>query len=179
MGIETSEPIRIVTLEKTAHNWSGLTQDLAFGELRLIPRSNFLEQKSPLPLNQGFHFAWFWTGHYVWSDAEVPAELVHANRVTQHSNFEWTLDQAHYTLEAGATPGEVLVHLDTETPGFETFVAQIDGAGSHNVKAVFPWKLHPGSNRLKVWPRNDGGRDGIASWIALDMPASSTLVSRR
>lgn len=169
---EAAEPIRIVKIEKTVHNWDGLTKDLGFAELRLIPRSNFLEQKSPLPLNQGFLRAWFWTGHYVWSDAEVPAELLHANRVTQHGNFEWTLNQAHYALEAGSAPGEVVVHLDTETPGFQTFLAEIDGAAQRPVSAVFPWKLHPGLNRLKVWPRNNAGRDGIASWIALRMPGS-------
>jgi len=165
------EPIRIINIEKTVHKWDGLRGDLAFAELRLIPRSNFLEQKSPLPLNQGFLRAWFWTGHYVWTDAEVPAELLHANRVTQHGNFEWTLNQAHYVLEARSRPGELLVHLDTETPGFETFLAEIDGAVPRPVTAVLPWKLHPGSNRLKVWPRNNAGRDGIASWIALEMPA--------
>jgi hypothetical protein len=169
---EAAEPIRIVKIEKTVHNWDGLAKDLAFAELRLIPRSNFLEQKSPLPLNQGFLRAWFWTGHYVWSDAEVPAELLHANRVTQHGNFEWTLNQARYALEVGTAPGEVLVHLDTETPGFETFLAEIDGAAQRPVSAVFPWKLHPGLNRLKVWPRNNAGRDGIPSWIALRMPVS-------
>jgi len=31
--------------------------------------------------------------------------------------------------------------------------------------------LHGGNNRLKVWPRNNAGSDGIASWIELEMPA--------
>ena len=167
---EAAEPVRIVEIEKTAHKWTGLTEDLGFAELRLIPRSNFLEQKAPLPLNQGFLRAWFWTGHHVWSDSDAPAELLHANRVTQPGNFEWTLNQAHYVLEARPSPGEIRVHLDTETPGFETFLAEIDGAGRRPVSAIFSWKLHPGSNRLRVWPRNDAGREGISSWLELEMP---------
>src|SRR5208337_1864189 len=137
--------------------------------LKLIPRSNFLEQKWPLPLNQGTSET-FWTGHYVWTDADAPAEPVHPNLVTRRGNFEWTLNQAHYVLEPTSARGEFLVHLDTETPGFETFMAEIDGGEKSPVAAIFPWKLHAGRNRLKVWPRNIAGRDGIASWIDLEMP---------
>ena len=108
---------------------------------------------------------WLWTGFDVWTDADVPAELIHPNLVTRHGNFEWTLNQAHYALEPTSRQGEFLVHLDTETPGFETFLAEIDDAEKSPVTAIFPWKLHAGRNRLKVWPRNNAGRDGIASWI--------------
>jgi hypothetical protein len=144
---------------------------MSFAELRLIPRSNFLEQKWPLPLNNG-KGGWSWSGFEVWTDADVPAEMIYPNLVTRHGNFEWTLNQAHFALEPGSTPGEFLVHLDTETPGLDTFLAEIDGGEKSPVAAVFPWKLHAGRNRLKVWPRNNGGRDGIASWIDLEMPGT-------
>jgi hypothetical protein len=154
----------------TVHQWRGLDVDMSFAELRLIPRSNFLEQKWPLPLNNG-RSGWNWTGFDVWTDADVPAQLIHPNLVTRHGDFEWTLNQAHFVLEPTATTGEFLVHLDTETPGFETFLAEIDAAEKSPVAAIFSWKLHPGRNRLKVWPRNNAGRDGIASWIELEMPS--------
>ena len=163
------EPTRIVHIVDTIHHWRRLDVDFAFAELRLIPRSNFLEQKWPLPLNNG-KTVWTWTGFDVWTDADVPAEPIHPNLVTRHGNFEWTLNQAHFVLEPTSTRGELLVHLDTETPGFETFLAEIDGGEKSPVTAIFPWKLHAGRNRLKVWPRNNAGRDGIASWIDLEMP---------
>jgi len=162
------EPIRIVRIADTVHQWRGLDVDMSFAELRLIPRSNFLEQKWPLPLNNG-KADWTWTGFEVWSDADAPAELIHPNLVTRHGNFEWTLNQAHYALEPTSKRGEFLVHLDTETPGFATFLAEIDGSKNSPVTAIFPWKLHAGRNRLKVWPRNNAGRDGIASWIELEL----------
>jgi hypothetical protein len=142
---------------------------MSFAEMRLIPRSNFLEQKWPLPLNNG-KGPWTWNGFEVWTDADVPAEMIHPNLVTRPGNFEWTLNQAHFALEPTSTRGEFRVHLDTETPGFDTFLAEIDGGGKSPVAAIFPWMLHAGHNRLKVWPRNNAGRDGIASWIDLEMP---------
>ena len=163
------EPTRIVHIVGIVHPWRGLDVDMSFAELRLIPRSNFLEQKWPLPLNNG-KGGWTWNGYEVWTDADVPAEMLYPNLVTRHGNFEWTLNQAHFALEPTSTPGEFLVHLDTETPGFETFLAEIDGGEKSPVTAIFPWKLHAGRNHLKVWPRNNAGRDGIASWIDLEMP---------
>jgi hypothetical protein len=151
-----------------AFQWRGLDVDMSFAELRLIPRSNFLEQRSPLPLNNG-KGGWTWDGFDVWNDANAPAEPVHPNLVTRRGNLEWTLNQAHFVLEPTSTPGEFLVYLDTETPGFEKFLAEIDGGERSSVAAIFPWKLHPGRNSLRVWPRNNAGRDGIASWIDLEM----------
>jgi hypothetical protein len=163
---------RIVQIADSGQRWRGLDVDMSFAELRLIPRSNFLGQKWPLPLNNG-KYGWTWTGFEVWTDAEVPAEPIYPNLVTRPGNFQWTLNQAHFVLEATLTPGELMVHLDTETPGFETFLAEIDNGKIYPVAAIFPWRLHAGRNRLKVWPRNNAGRDGIASWIDLELPVGN------
>ena len=168
--VEPTRIVHIIDTHSEVGQWRGLDADISFAELRLIPRSNFLEQKWPLPLNNG-RWGWNWPGFEVWTDKEVPAQPIYPNLVTRHGNFEWTLNQAHFALEPTSTAGEFHVHLDTETPGFATFVAEIDGGNKANVPAVFPWKLHAGRNRLKVWPRNDAGRDGIASWIDVDMPS--------
>lgn len=164
-----AEPIRIVHLVEGGKRWEGLRGWPAFLELRLIPRSNFLEKKSPLPLNQGMR-GWFWTGHHVWSDADQPASLLYGNRVSDRRNWEWTLNQARYTLEATATAGELRVHLDTRTPGFDTFLADVDAAGAKPVTSGFIWKLRPGKNALEVRPRNVAGREGITSRVVIDRP---------
>jgi hypothetical protein len=94
--------------------------------------------------------------------------LLFGNRVSKHSDFEWTLNQAHYVLEPSKEPGSFRVHLDSETPSLETFLAEIDGAEKKPVSTGFNWTLHPGKNQLRVRPRNVAGREGIASWISLD-----------
>jgi hypothetical protein len=167
------EPVRVVAAERTKNKqfaWKGLGGPDPLNwylELRMIPRSNFLQAKSPLPLNQGTD-EWSWTGHYVWTDAEAPAGLLFGHRVTKREDFEWTLNQAHYVLEPGNAPGIFRVHLDTETPSFETFLAEIDGGAKKSVASGFTWTLHPGKNQLRVRPRNVAGREGIPSWITLE-----------
>jgi hypothetical protein len=170
---EPVEPVRVVAAERTKNKqfpWKGIggpDPSNWYLELRMIPRSNFLQAKSPLPLNQGTD-EWSWTGHYVWTDAEVPAGLLFGHRVTKRGDFEWTLNQAHYVLEPDKAPGIFRVHLDTETPSFETFLAEVDAGEKKSVASVFTWTLHPGKNQLRVRPRNIAGREGIPSWIALE-----------
>ena len=160
-------PIEIVHLREGGKRWMGLTDWPAFLELRMIPRSNFLQAKAPLPLNQGMR-GWFWSGHHVWTDADYPASMLYGQRGSDRRNWEWTLNQAHLALEATTKPGELRVHLDTDTPGFESFQADIDGSGFKRVASGFIWKLHAGKNRLEVRSRNNAGREGIVSRVELE-----------
>jgi hypothetical protein len=161
--------VRIVRLAGTKYAWEGLTAWPPFGELRLIPRSNFLEERAPLPLNQGLR-GWFWTGHAVWTDDELPASRIYPHRVRRRGDFEWTLNRIHVTLEAGAARGELRVHLDTETPGFETFLVRIDGGDWTPARTGFAWSLRPGRNLLEVRSRNRAGREGITSSTLIESP---------
>lgn len=158
--------VKLVTLARTRYEWADLTGWPAFAELRMIPRSNFLEQKSPLPLNQGMR-GWFWTGHYAWTDAAYPASLLYGHRISQPRNWDWTLNQAAVHLEATDVENEVRVYLDTVTPGFQTFVAQVDANDARPVESGFPWRLKSGTNWLRVRPRNITGRNGVVSQLEL------------
>jgi hypothetical protein len=166
---QPSAPVRIVRLANTKWNWEGLTSWPPFAELRLIPRSNFLAQKSPLPLNQGMS-GWFWTGHDVLSDDLAPAALIYPNRVSKRANFEWTVNRAQIMLEATDAPGQMRVHLDTQTPGLAGFQAQVDDEPARMVQTGFTWRLHAGRNRLQVRPVNSEGRQGGPSFLVLDAP---------
>jgi hypothetical protein len=170
---EPVEPVRVIAADRTRNKqfvWNGLGGPKPLNwylEMRMIPRSNFLQEKSPLPLSQGTD-EWSWTGHYVWTDAEVPAGMLFGHRVTRRGDFAWTLNQAHYVLEPTKALGVFHVHLDTETPSFETFMAEIDGGEMKSVASGFTWTLHPGKNQMRVWPRNVAGREGIPSWLTLE-----------
>lgn len=159
-------PIRIVHLKSEGRRWESLTSWPPFLELRMIPRSNFLESPTPRPLNQGMR-GWFWTGHHVWTDDACPASFLYGHRVSNPRNWNWTLNHAHATLEATPTPGELRVHLDTETPGFAGYRTSIDDGEASLVQPTFAWKLNRGVNRLTVVPRNIAGRDGSQATIAV------------
>lgn len=163
------KPVEVRYTAETKYKWDGLQGFPPFLELRMIPRSNFLETQVPLPLNQGMR-GWFWTGHVAWTDDTQPAALLFGNRETRRENWDWSVNQVHITLEPTKTKGEFRVHCDTETPGFETFVAKTDAGEATPVKSGFSWKLKPGKNRIEVRSRNGTGREGAASWIEIVSP---------
>jgi hypothetical protein len=73
-------------------------------------------------------------------------------------------------LEPSAASGELIVHLDTLTPSFKSFIAIIDDAPAKSVESGFRWKLHAGANRLVIRSRNLADREGPDSSITIGMP---------
>ena len=57
---KTPAPIELVPIAPTTRKWESLL-DVPYVELRMIPRSNFLQTIAPLPLSQGMD-VWSWTG---------------------------------------------------------------------------------------------------------------------
>lgn len=151
---------------ETHWKWEGLTGWPAFAEQRLIPRSNFLAERIPLPLNQGMR-GWFWTGHHLWSDSQAPRSLLFSQVEERRENISWTLNQTEFALLPRSDEA-LVVSLATVTPGFEAYLAQFDGQPLQAVQDGFVWKLHPGRNRLDVRTRNTAGRLGPVSWIELE-----------
>lgn len=162
-------PIDVVVLTETKYKWPEFMHWARLAELRLIPRSNFLQQLAPLPLNQGMR-GWFWTGHYVWTDQTTTTRLLYNHRVCNSNNWQWTLNQAQLVLEATERPGELRVHVDTETPGLSGIFAAFQEQSPAAVVTPFTWSLVRGENRLRAFTRNDGGRDGAVSSIVLRWP---------
>lgn len=162
-------PVEVVYLLPEPEVWQGFDGWPPLVELRLIPRSDFLEQASPLPLHQGMR-GWFWTGHHVWSDAQLPLPPLYAHWVTRNGNWEWTLNHVHLVLEPGDEPATFRVHLDTHTPHLESLLARVDGGAPQRVESPWTWRLHPGANHLEVVPRNRAGRLGRATHVQLRYP---------
>ncbi|MBL8827693.1 MAG: transglutaminase domain-containing protein [Planctomycetaceae bacterium] len=151
--------IEIVTLAKQDRAWTSLTDWPPFVELRMIPRSNFLAVRAPLPLSQGMR-GWSWTGHHVWHEARSPAPAIYSQRVTRRGDWEWTLDHVQLWLEVTDTPGTLNVFADTVTPGLKQLERQRDDGEWSVCDSQFEWQLQPGRNRLAVRVRNELGRGG-------------------
>jgi hypothetical protein len=163
---EAYAPVEVVYLQPASDRWQGFDGWPPLVELRLIPRSNFLERAAPLPLNQGMR-GWFWTGHQVWSDARHPARPLYPHVVARRGDWEWTLNHVHLVLEPDHEPGVFRVHLDTHTPHLESLLARVDGGPPQRVASPWSWKLHSGRNRLEVVPQNRAGRPGRVAHIEL------------
>lgn len=166
-GKKSATSPKLVRLAETGYEWKGLEGFPAFLELRLVPRSNFLSQTAPLPLNQGMR-GWFWTGYHVWTDDRLPARDIYPTQVYKRGNFEWPINCLHFTLEPLTKPGLVRVHVDTEMPNLKKISAKIDGQLARAVKPSFEWQLKPGRNRLELTPINKSDRPGRKNYVEID-----------
>jgi hypothetical protein len=80
----------------------------------------------------------------------------------------WTINQVRYAAALGQTPGEVVMQMGTQTPFFQTFLANADGGGWKQAGATFAWNLKAGKNRLEMRVRNSSGVEGPVSFLELE-----------
>jgi transglutaminase-like putative cysteine protease len=158
--------VEVVVIAKTRHQWKGLNDWPNFAELRLVPRSNFLSQTSPLPLNQGMR-GWFWTGHAVWSDDRLPRTPLYSHFVTRREDWEPDIGGVELAFETLSEPGHIRVHCTSQMPGIAEFRAAINSDEPRTSTGVFDWQLNEGLNRLRVYAVNTAGRSGEPSQVSI------------
>lgn len=157
---------------KPRYEWKGLTGFPAFVEMRLIPRSNFLAQPQPLPLNQGMR-GWFWTGHFVWTDHESSAARLYGQRESVANNWDWTVNQVEARLFGRSETGHIRVVLEHNTPNFKNFYVRHRFSDAEGPKSkehyfdesTFEYQLLPGDNRVSIAAVNQAGRHGAPTTI--------------
>lgn len=165
---KTHRAVDVVVLAKSPYEWKGLGEWPAFAELRMIPHTQFLDGKLPLPLNQGMR-GWFWTGHRAWTEDTYPASVLYSDRVTNAHDWNWPINQTQLWLEQQAKPGELEVRLAHNMPSFAKYRVQIDDQPARNGdNGVFTWPLRAGENRLQVRAVNNLGLAGPTSWIKVE-----------
>jgi hypothetical protein len=154
----------VIVLAKSPYEWKGLQEWPAFCELRMIPHTQFLDGKLPLPLNQGMR-GWFWTGHRVWTDDLMPASILYDKRITNPRDWNFTVNHTQFWLTQRETEGELDVRLAHNMPSFEHYVFKI-GEGEEQIekRSNLTWRLHKGENRFQVQAVNKLGLRGPASW---------------
>jgi hypothetical protein len=166
---KNAPPVRCVKWSDTAPEWGGLDSFPPFVELRLIPRSNFLSEPTPLPLNQGMR-GWFWTGHHVWaSDPPQRSSLLYSQFLRHPLHWNGPVNQVHLMLEPTTTRNQVRAHfVDPAGTKYRAFVVRTANETPREVTTPWVlWNLQGGDNRLEVRPKTASGRTGAVSWVAV------------
>jgi hypothetical protein len=137
------------------------------GFLRIIPRSDFLSRPTPRPLNNGSTY-WPWSGFVCWHDKATPRKLQYALHSDRTSDFYPTLNSVSFSAVHGERLGDIVIDMTSQTPNFECYEINIDGAGWKESPSHVVWSLRPSAiNRLEMRVRNTLGVRGKASHIEL------------
>ena len=132
-----------------------------------MPRLDVFSQPRPLPTSQGTE-VWSWNGYVNWADDKVPPLPHFTHHTNRRSDFYPTFNQTRYTLERTDAPLALQVYLETRTPGFDCFLARIDGETWRESPDRFTWTLHSGLNLLELRTRNRVGVEGMISAAAVE-----------
>ncbi len=138
----------------------------SFCHFRVVPRTNTFSQARPLPVSQGTE-VWAWNGYLNWADDQAPPLLHFSHHTNRRADFYPTLNQTRYTIEQSEEPQALEVYLETDTPRFACYLAQVDRGLWEEKPDRFGWPLHEGLNTLQVRSRNSAGVEGIISSVAV------------
>jgi|GEM_PF-1330094 len=155
-----------VTFNEANPGYSGGYGFYNTAEVRWLPRSNWLSQKSPLPVTHG-RTHWGWDGYYAWTDAQTPETPEHRFYVRRPSDIYTSLFQvdfaAHYIQD-----GEIRFDLATDSPGFDHFNIVVNGVQSSVKTKGSKFKLSPGMNAIEIYVIDVMGNPGTKSSIKIN-----------
>ncbi|MEH6682049.1 MAG: transglutaminase domain-containing protein [Sediminicola sp.] len=137
------------------------------GQIRFVPRTDFLSRRTPRPLTQGM-IEWPWDGYINWYDAATPRKLQYALHTDRKADLYPTLNRVEFAATYGENEGEIEIRMTTVTPNFATFEVNMDGKGWRPSPKEFKWKLRRSAlNTLEMRTKNTAGRHGKQSNIKL------------
>lgn len=161
-----------VTFNKENPGYSGGYGFYNTAEVRWLPRSNWLSQKSPLPVTHG-RTHWGWDGYYAWTDDQTPETSEHRYFVRRASDMYGSL----FTVDFSAilvSEGLLKISMATDTPGFKHYELIDNGRKILIPGLNYQWKLVPGLNKLELRSIDALGNTGALSSLSV----SYTPVSR-
>jgi transglutaminase-like putative cysteine protease len=116
--------------------------------LRWLPRSNWLSQPLPMPINHG-RTHWGWDGYLAWADKQAPETPEHKNFVRHESDIYGRL----FSVDFNAEPVEsniLRITMATDSPGFAHFELIDNGKLITTPENIYLWELSPGINILEL-----------------------------
>jgi hypothetical protein len=132
------------------------------GHFQMPLRNDFASRPTPVPWRLSSN----WGGDlfYCYYSETFPRKREYQRHTNRPQDFNPPLNRAELFLSEIQKPGVLRVEVDTETPCFETFLAQVDqGRWSEHPENVLEWSLHEGLNQLRVKTRNTVGVCGPES----------------
>ncbi len=136
------------------------------GHLQMPLRNDFASRPHPVPWRVSSN--WGGDQFYCYYGEMFPRKREYQHQTNRWQDFSPRLNQTEFYLSETGNPEVLEVALDTETPGFETWLVAVDGEPWRVEKRdVWEWNLHEGWNGLRAKVRNSMGICGPESWVSI------------
>jgi len=155
-----------VTFNQANSGYSGGYGFYNTAEVRWLPRSNWLSQKSPLPVTHG-RTHWGWDGYYAWTDSQTPETPEHRFFVRRNSDMYGTLFTVDFSAEISGE-NTLNINMATDSPGFKYYELIANGQRILIPGSNYQWKLAPGFNKLEMRSIDTLGNRGAMSNLKIN-----------
>ena len=136
------------------------------GHLQMPLRNDFASRQHPVPWRVSSN--WGGDQFYCYYGEMFPRKREYQHQTNRWQDFNPRLNQTELYLSETGQPGVLEVAMDTETPGFETWLVAIDGEPWRTEnRDMWEWTLHEGWNGLRARVRNNMGICGPESWVSI------------
>ncbi len=140
---------------------------LNLGYFRLLPRSNYLSEPTPLPVNHG-RTHWGWDGYLCWTDAQTPRSQEHKIFTSRPADFYWNLNEVDFSA---TRVGERVLKLNFDgnlLPGSH-FAVSYNGTNYPLTNSETILTLESGLNEIKMFLRDAQGKSGRVSKLVIEI----------
>ena len=155
-----------VTFNESNPGYSGGYGFYNTAEVRWLPRSNWLSQKSPLPVTHG-RTHWGWDGYYAWTDQQTPETPEHRYFVRRNSDMYGTLFTVDFSAKLSGE-NALKINMATDSPGFKYYELIANGQRILIPGSNYQWKLAPGLNKLEMRSIDTLGNPGALSSLEIN-----------
>jgi hypothetical protein len=135
------------------------------GYFRILPRSNFLSQPAPLPVNHG-RIHWGWDGYLCWTDPQTPRSQEHKIFTSREADLYWNLDEIDFIAKQTGKNKLRLFYQTNPLPGSEIHVIHNGQSLAHTGKQI-DIQLSSGNHHIEMLVKDAIGRPGKSSHLNL------------
>jgi len=136
--------------------------------MRMIPRNNFYEKPTPLPVSHGSGTNWPWNGYVNWYDGRTPVKRQYSWHTDRPRDMWPDLNKVYIHANSGFGNDRLFLRFETYTPNFSHFEVNVDDTGWKTVEEKYTWLLQSGRNSIKVRAVSKLGAKGYPSCMVLN-----------
>lgn len=134
---------------------------LVMGDLRYMPRADYLSKPYPVPINHG-RTHWGWTGYYCWYDSKTPRSLEHSIFTDRSSDLYWNLNQIDFRAFV-VKSGVLRFTMNSNSPDLMNYQVTVNGKARLQKSVSFDVRLAKGPNRVEMRIIDSMGNTGSLS----------------
>jgi len=137
------------------------------GYFRFLPRSDYLSNPTPVPVNHG-RTHWGWDGYLCWFDSQTPPSQEHKIFTNREADLYWNLNEVDFAATR-LDNSKLHVDMTSNLAPQSHLELRINGIKQILNSSTSIIEVRPGTNNIEMQVRDTLGRTGKISSIEIEV----------